>query len=45
VGSASSSTEIAADGQEVDVFYTDGVNFKAQGVSNDCVAGSTGLVG
>lgn len=25
VGSASSSTEIAADGQEVDVFYNDGV--------------------
>ena len=29
VGSASSSTEIAADGQEVDVFYNDGVNWPA----------------
>ena len=27
VGSASSSTEIAADGQEVDIFYNDGVNW------------------
>jgi hypothetical protein len=45
VGSASSSTEIAANGQEVDVFYTDGVNFKAQGVSHDCFAGYTGFIG
>ena len=29
VGSASSSTSIAKDGQEVDVFYTDGVNWPA----------------
>ncbi|HEX5192074.1 MAG TPA: hypothetical protein VFW09_04665 [Solirubrobacteraceae bacterium] len=29
VGSASSSTEIAADGQEVDIFYNDGVNWPA----------------
>src|ERR1022692_3969322 len=27
VGSASSSTEIAADGQEADIFYNDGVNW------------------
>lgn len=45
VGSASSSTEIAANGQEVDIFYNDGVNFKAHGVTHDCFAGYTGLVG
>ena len=45
VGSASSSTEIAANGQEVDIFYTDGVNFKAHGVTHDCFAGYTGFVG
>jgi hypothetical protein len=40
VGSASSSTEIAQDGQEVDVFYNDGVN----GFGHDCFAGITGLL-
>jgi len=45
VGSASSSTEIAANGQEVDIFYTDGVNFQAHGMTRDCFAGYTGLVG
>lgn len=45
VGSASSSTEIAANGEEVDIFYTDGVNFQANGMSHDCFAGYTGLVG
>ena len=53
VGSASSSTEIAKDGQEVDVFYTDGVNWPATpGVGgvpgvpgHDCFAGWTGFIG
>jgi hypothetical protein len=47
VGSASSSTEIAADGQEVDVFYNDGVNWPAGGntASHDCFAGYTGFMG
>jgi hypothetical protein len=47
VGSASSSTEIAADGQEVDVFYNDGVNWPAGNGSaaHDCFAGYTGLLG
>ena len=47
VGSASSSTEIAADGQEVDVFYNDGVNWPASGnaQSHDCFAGYTGFMG
>ncbi len=47
VGSASSSTEIAADGQEVDVFYNDGVNWPAGNGSgaHDCFAGFTGLLG
>jgi hypothetical protein len=47
VGSASSSTEIAADGQEVDVFYNDGVNWPAGHGSpaHDCFAGYTGLLG
>jgi hypothetical protein len=47
VGSASSSTEIAADGQEVDVFYNDGVNWPATGAtpSHACFAGYTGLLG
>lgn len=47
VGSASSSTEIAADGQEVDVFYNDGVNWPAGNGSSahDCFAGYTGLHG
>ncbi len=47
VGSASSSTEIAADGQEVDVFYNDGVNWPAVGHSpaHACFAGYTGFLG
>jgi hypothetical protein len=47
VGSASSSTELAADGQEVDVFYNDGVNWPATGGSraHDCFAGYTGMMG
>ncbi len=47
VGSASSSTEIAADGQELDVFYNDGVNWPAGNGSgaHDCFAGYTGLIG
>jgi hypothetical protein len=53
VGSASSSTSIAKDGQEVDVFYTDGVNWPAMpgvggvpGVAgHDCFAGFTGFIG
>ena len=47
VGSASSSTEIAADGQEVDVFYNDGVNWPAAagGHAHACSAGYTGLLG
>jgi len=47
VGSASSSTEIAgADGQEVDVFYNDGVNWpRAHGGTIPCFAGYTGFLG
>jgi hypothetical protein len=47
VGSASSSTEIAADGQEVDIFYNDGVNWPSGNGSSahDCFAGYTGFVG
>ena len=47
VGSASSSTEIAADGQEVDIFYNEGVNWPAVNGSpaHDCFAGYTGLAG
>ena len=47
VGSASDSTEIAADGQEVDVFYNDGVNWPAGNgsPSHDCFAGYTGFIG
>ena len=47
VGSASSSTEIAADGEELDVFYNDGVNWPAGDGSpaHDCFAGYTGLAG
>ena len=47
VGSASSSTEIAADGQEVDIFYNDGVNWPAGNGSpaHDCFAGYTGFMG
>ncbi len=45
VGSASSSTEISADGQEVDVFYNDGVNWPAEATTpaHDCFAGYSGL--
>jgi hypothetical protein len=47
VGSASSSTEIAADGQEVDVFYNDGVNWPGVGgtPAHNCFAGVTGFQG
>lgn len=47
VASASSSTEIAKDGQEVDVFYTDGVNWPAGNGSraHTCFAGFTGFQG
>jgi hypothetical protein len=47
VGSASSSTEIAADGQEADVFYNDGVNWPAEhgSAAHDCFAGYTGAIG
>ena len=47
VGSASSSTEIAADGQEVDVFYNDGVNWPSgqRLPAHDCFAGYTGFLG
>jgi hypothetical protein len=47
VGSASSSTEIAASGQEVDIFYNDGVNWPAGNgsASHDCFAGYTGFLG
>jgi hypothetical protein len=47
VGSASSSTEIAGpDGQEVDVFYNDGVNWPRQaGGKIPCFAGYTGFLG
>ena len=47
VGSASSSTEIAADGQEVDIFYNDGVNWPSGNGSSahDCFAGYTGFLG
>jgi hypothetical protein len=47
VGSASSSTEIAADGQEVDVFYNDGVNWPSGdgSAAHDCFAGFTGFLG
>lgn len=46
VGSASDSTEIAADGQEVDVFYNDGVNLpRPDGSKAACFAGYTGFLG
>jgi hypothetical protein len=46
VGSASSSTEIAADGEEADVFYNDGVNWPGHGsAAHDCFAGYTGFIG
>ncbi len=46
VGSASSSTEISGpDGQEVDIFYNDGVNWPRQhGGSIPCFAGYTGFL-
>jgi hypothetical protein len=46
VGSASDSTEIAADGQEADIFYNDGVNWPAGNGSppHDCFAGYTGWI-
>jgi hypothetical protein len=46
VGSASSSTEVAADGQEADIFYNDGVNWPAGNGSaaHDCFAGYTGSI-
>jgi hypothetical protein len=46
VASASSSTELANDGQEADVFYTDGVNWGGGGEtpSHACFAGYTGLL-
>ena len=46
VGSASGSTLIAKDGQEVDVFYNDGVNWPAVAGSqaHDCFAGYTGIL-
>jgi hypothetical protein len=45
--SASDSTEIAPDGQEVDVFYNDGVNFNGASstASQACFAGVTGFEG
>jgi hypothetical protein len=46
VGSASSSTEISSGGQEVDIFYNDGVNWAGSGTpSHACFAGYTGLLG
>ncbi len=46
VGSASSSTEIASDGEEADIFYNDGVNWPAGGGSraHECFAGYTGFI-
>ena len=46
VGSASSSTEIAVDGQEADIFYNDGVNWPAGHGSSahDCFAGYSGWI-
>jgi hypothetical protein len=46
VASASSSTEIANDGQEADVFYTDGVNWGGTGgvPYHACFAGYTGIL-
>ena len=43
----SDSTEIAVDGQEVDVFYNDGVNWPSVDGSqaHDCFAGYTGFMG
>lgn len=46
VASASSSTELANDGQEADVFYTDGVNWGGSGgiPAHACFAGYTGIL-
>jgi hypothetical protein len=46
VASASSSTEIASDGEEADVFYNDGVNWPASGGSraHACFAGYNGTI-
>jgi hypothetical protein len=46
VASASSSTEIGANGEEADVFYNDGVNWPAGNGSraHDCFAGYNGLI-
>lgn len=46
VASASSSTEIGADGQEADIFYTDGVNWGgSNGIpAHACFAGYTGFL-
>ena len=46
VASASSSTEIASDGQQADVFYNDGVNWPAGNGSShhDCFAGYNGWI-
>lgn len=46
VPSASSSTEIANDGEEADVFYTDGVNWGGSGgvPNHACFAGYTGIL-
>jgi hypothetical protein len=45
VGSASDSTEIAPDGEEVDIFYNDGVNWPAgeHTPAHECFAGYTGF--
>lgn len=47
LGSASSSTEIAADGEQSDIFYNDGVNWPAGNGSaaHDCFAGDEGSIG
>jgi hypothetical protein len=47
VGSASSSTEIAADGEQSDIFYNDGVNWPAGhgSAAHDCFAGYAGSIG
>jgi hypothetical protein len=46
VGSASSSTEIGANGEEADIFYNDGVNWPEGNGSkaHECFAGYNGLI-
>jgi len=46
VGSASSSTEIASDGEEADIFYNDGVNWPEGNGSHahECFAGYNGFI-